>query len=918
MTNSYNFQEAPDFAEAISRTYESVNQSYDRRESLERENDRTREINAAMPLKVLEGLADFSLTAKKILDKKSQENFEKWSLEGLNNLSEEEEANREELNNHIWNMDADFNKIEAAALEDNDIVTLQSLDYEGVRMAKKKAVILNDAINAFQPNLMKAFYEQFPNGTTDVNAANKFFQTFYSSWKQNLIDIGYNDKYIDTFSRTTILNFKNLFDQGQTQNLIEHFSEENRNTQIFDLQTSVFNNIDPDADIFTTFETWAKDNKPFHGNNIADTMQYGLELMLEHVNKTGDIKTLNKIKEIIYGDGDGTTPRQSLSDYWVGDNNLFLQEIGLKIQNVNEEVLAAKLKEVTNERNNLELKFDEYERSLPNGQANDKEILQWINENWGSDVIKRIGLPTEAILEQITFDDYSDKLLIKQLDVIYNSNEPYANLDELKKIIRRINDEEKRDEYFEKFNFKKGEGNTTYGYGEGTSVFDGIKINSSVHYIVEFNLDLLALDDTANEGNPKYREGMRNLNAYFEYWFKHLKTLMPEEAAFNQAETIVANSAKDGTYVTTDGNITKGYDWFVYTPADYPEAIEKEFTNSQLSAELYVRQNPTLITQHHNGEGIIYGFEPYMEDWIKEYEEKDAIGEVFVPDHIVALADKLSTPGNTINPHALFLHQRKEWAAANDLDLPQESLILQEINSLPLEVQELLNFRPDSASITEAFIRAYSPDSEDGNKIGFMELESVHPELLAAYNNHLDGLDNEFRWRAEVNEETGTVQFIDKDVIIHEYLQPEEGDWMQLSTSDLAETVGAFTGRHLENKYIVFKDGQWVLTDGFRGRGNEWKHNIDGFTVQEITKDENYEETKREWFMENKVKDGQVVSPYDWHYYNSWYGIFLYEGKPRMHRYTDTDTKYSIQMQDGKIINYTLTEAEATDIEPEN
>ena len=54
MTNSFfNFTEAPDFASAIGATYESVNASYDRREELERENDKVREKNAELPLKII-------------------------------------------------------------------------------------------------------------------------------------------------------------------------------------------------------------------------------------------------------------------------------------------------------------------------------------------------------------------------------------------------------------------------------------------------------------------------------------------------------------------------------------------------------------------------------------------------------------------------------------------------------------------------------------------------------------------------------------------------------------------------------------------------------------------------------------------------------------------------------------------------
>ena len=82
MTNSFfNYIESPDYASTLEDSYRSLNESFDRAEGLERENDKTREINAAMPMKMIEALADFSITAKQAADKLAMERF-------LNNESE--------------------------------------------------------------------------------------------------------------------------------------------------------------------------------------------------------------------------------------------------------------------------------------------------------------------------------------------------------------------------------------------------------------------------------------------------------------------------------------------------------------------------------------------------------------------------------------------------------------------------------------------------------------------------------------------------------------------------------------------------------------------------------------------------------------------------------------------------------------
>ena len=66
MTNSFfNFTESPDFGSILADSYGSVNTSYDRREELEKENDKTRLKNAEMPLKILKEIIELSPKAKK-------------------------------------------------------------------------------------------------------------------------------------------------------------------------------------------------------------------------------------------------------------------------------------------------------------------------------------------------------------------------------------------------------------------------------------------------------------------------------------------------------------------------------------------------------------------------------------------------------------------------------------------------------------------------------------------------------------------------------------------------------------------------------------------------------------------------------------------------------------------------------------
>ena len=67
MSNSFfNFGEAVDFGEQLKKGYDSVNKSYDRREDLEQENDATRLLNAGMPLKIFNELAEILIKRLKL------------------------------------------------------------------------------------------------------------------------------------------------------------------------------------------------------------------------------------------------------------------------------------------------------------------------------------------------------------------------------------------------------------------------------------------------------------------------------------------------------------------------------------------------------------------------------------------------------------------------------------------------------------------------------------------------------------------------------------------------------------------------------------------------------------------------------------------------------------------------------------
>ena len=129
MTNSFfNFTEAADFASQLQDSYDQINRGYDRREQLEQENDRTREINAAMPMKMIESLADFSITVKKASDKMKENRYQKLEEGEYGKDDPEEQAKYSANTKWLYNEGfPGYRKATKVAIENNDNVAQEIL-----------------------------------------------------------------------------------------------------------------------------------------------------------------------------------------------------------------------------------------------------------------------------------------------------------------------------------------------------------------------------------------------------------------------------------------------------------------------------------------------------------------------------------------------------------------------------------------------------------------------------------------------------------------------------------------------------------------------------------------------------------------------------------------------------------------------
>jgi len=197
MTNSFfNFQQAADFTQALQQSYDEQNASFDRAEALERENDRTREINAAMPMKMIESLADFSISVKKAADarkEKEWENFHNFKY----NLNDEK-LEKEAIDNVNFAKDQipSFNKAKKTALNNKDAEVLPVFDSAPQQQFKNSRRIMQSMIHSVPELWATKGWKQAHAAATTIQEKNKVVADFKNSVLQSLFKQGHNERLV--------------------------------------------------------------------------------------------------------------------------------------------------------------------------------------------------------------------------------------------------------------------------------------------------------------------------------------------------------------------------------------------------------------------------------------------------------------------------------------------------------------------------------------------------------------------------------------------------------------------------------------------------------------------------------------------------------------------------------------------------
>jgi len=208
MTNSFfNFTEAPDFGAILSQSYQPINEAFDRNEQLERENDRTREINAAMPMKMIKSLADFSITAKKAADKMAMDRWtENESAERPEEGTEEHKL-WQERNEFLSEFEYENDKQKSEALKEKDPLKFDAHDSLAISTKKKKDIYYQDRLLGLPGKIQDAINNHLAGGGDPIKI-NSLINRVIANEKKGLISIGYSNKYLEFFGRKTFDRIK--------------------------------------------------------------------------------------------------------------------------------------------------------------------------------------------------------------------------------------------------------------------------------------------------------------------------------------------------------------------------------------------------------------------------------------------------------------------------------------------------------------------------------------------------------------------------------------------------------------------------------------------------------------------------------------------------------------------------------------
>ena len=672
------FNEAPDYASILERDYQKQNRGFENREAAEQANDRRRIQNAGVPLDLIQGIAQFSATAKQLKDKLDQDKLEKdeknkWTdktgleiKEELDSISDAEEISLQ--------VSGKYKRDGGDPLVANDMVKNSPMNASGLKDSLRS--IESDRSNLTSLWVKSSFYDQYKNEPDTSQKA-----AILELWGRSVFHRHYRDgkvkyallkekliPYIDRFKENKLVE-ANKQELDRTEN-------EQKIKDITDI-TNAFSSTNPGDEIYL----WMKREQGRFGGKISDSVRE-TNLMLLDLLKNRKI-TLQQYNQFtnhkIPNHSKKGSPIESIEEIW---DKAF---IGSDLEVAKAVKASLDLKDVE-ESNYLrdfknDLEAQENERIKQGGtRFTEDEIVEYYKNNYDSS--QGGPLTQQMINEWWTAEEAFDE----EHDRVLNEREKLG-IPISKKEANKFNDPDKRAYWSNK------------AISLNTSVPSEAHIQSAKNRIKAHSVKHNKL-----EGSPDPSTNETYVNNT-EYGLLEYRRIYAEEIQTAPS----ANAAHLETMKRIKENIFEGnYD----TPPTPSINAAKQRELTLQSATEAIKLNPDIINT-----GIIFGTEKILE------EVRANPNEIHI--FYKQLADRYSSNNKPVTADALQYAQLEIAHKLFGGSKPVKSELLEAYEKLDPSVQFLLSTHPTPAKVMRAKIEAFKDDGE----ITYDEIEFLLEEL---------------------------------------------------------------------------------------------------------------------------------------------------------------------------------------------
>ena len=665
MTNS--FIPAPDYASILDNSFRSLNASLARQEAMERDNDRRREQNAAVPLQVFEKLIDFSTTAAKTINQVQAKKWLKAESEGASSgaLTKAEEEYQQETDDAFQTGTEAYQfetKVERIALEDGDVETAE----------QQKFGVGNQVINTRDFSI--AYLDKIPtwwtsggfdkkfNAAPTLQAKRKVLEEFKLRLtgvrKDNIPDRLYR-KFVQDKENTF---FANITNQGKQQ-IQEKITKERfakmsgRLTQISRSSSETF---------LAEISQFKEENRGAFKDDLKGATVFVLQHFLQG-NQDGDIppeKTEMLMDELTKSKTTGklTPLKQIMKEQEVDD-------ILEQVENFKKQLVQQHEQKVETDRKSADIAFKREEAELLKNEGRrftEAEIKEKIKE-WRANSVYPIP---ESYKTALSVEDQNEEDVVDDLNYKFAEKIPIYEED-----LIGLRDPDKL-----RYWRSQVQSSNTWAIPKNLQTEATESIKATVDKYLE-------VEDGSKVKSPKWVAVKQNAERrYKQLYAEHIPNNTPDQAHLKALETIETEMSNQLYDKRASSNPNNEY------------ALNIEMAHKSIAA------NKNIINT-----AVIPGTEKALEQAIAN------------PTVVPKLYEDIASQYKTMSPHDLMYAQME--AAGNKVE---KDPVTKEVEKLDPNVQQLLKHHPTHGRVARALLEEYQKDGE----ITYDDVEFLLEETL--------------------------------------------------------------------------------------------------------------------------------------------------------------------------------------------